>query len=151
MVPSRMRAIAAFAAACAMALVLAPQAVFAQRDLGVESYQVRGVQVELTSVARNPDGSIMVKWAYHNTTTRPQTIAEAGCYLEANGAKYPAMSLGGGNMGAMETTHMGTTNIVLNAHQTYVAWAKVKSPGKSVSKVTVYITGTSPFTDITVT
>ena len=151
MVPNRIRAIAAFAAACTLTLAFIPLTVLAQHDLGVESYQVPGVQVELTSVSRSPDGSIMVKWAYHNTTTRPQTIAKTGCVLEANGAKYPAMALGGGNMGAMQTTHAGTSNIVVNAHATYLAWAKVKDPGKGVSKVTVHISGTSPFTDIPIT
>jgi hypothetical protein len=125
MVPNRMRVIGALAAACATLLVSSPQTALAQRDLGVASYQVSGVQVELTSVARTPAGTIMVKWAYHNTTARPQTIAEVGCYLEAGGSKYPASSIGGGNMSSMQTSHAGTSNIVVNAHQTYVAWAVV--------------------------
>lgn len=146
MASSRMQARLVFTAACAMMLAMAPLAVRAQH---VANYQVPGVQVELNSVTRTPTGSILVKWAYHNTTAQPQTITAAVCVLELNGAKYPASVTGGGSGSGAQAATSGK-NIVVNAHDTYAAWAVVKDPNPNAGKVTVHITGADPFTDVPV-
>jgi hypothetical protein len=135
MLPYRKRAIAALAVAYAITLVTAPAAILAQ---GTQNQQLSGIQVQLTSVAHTPTGSLLVKWTYHNTGAQAQTITDAGCYLEANGKKYPA-----------SVSSVPKSGVLVGANATLSAWAVV-SADAGITTVTVHLNGAQPFKDVTV-
>ena len=135
----------------------------ATTNLGVQDYEVSGVEVVLLSVKRTSDGFVTLKWAYQNTTNSPKTIgANTGAMEGAWGAPYSLawdVSVGaagatykvppGTHGGLMAGSHAGPAKtVVVGAKQTYATWAKIAGVPKDVTKVTVYIQGTDPFEEI---
>lgn len=139
----------------------APTAAPTPANLGVQDYEVPGVQVVLFSVKRGSDGYITVRWGYRNTTSTPKNIgtnttATSGAwsgpyslawdfYLMAGGAKYATADGGDGKLAA---SHGPNKVVVIGPKQTLATWAKVKDPGKDVKTVGVYVQGAAPFDEI---
>jgi hypothetical protein len=128
--------------------------------LGVQDYEVPGVQVLLLSLKRTSDGYITAKWAYHNTTSSAKTIGSNtgvingawstpfslawDAFISAGGQQYKVVP---GGAGLLAGTHGGNKTLVLGPKMTYATWAKFKDPGKDVTKVSVSIQGAAPFDD----
>ncbi len=139
----------------------------ATTNLGVQDYDVAGVQVILLSAKRTSDGYITVKWAYHNTTRTSKKLGENSgvmtgawsapyslsydSYILANGTQYHVAK---GN--TLAKTHTSPTYqvqkiVILGPLQTYSEWAKYDAPPADVDKITFSVEGTTPFEDVPLT
>jgi hypothetical protein len=133
-------------------------------SLGVHDYSTPGVQVILLSVKRTSDGYLTLRWAYHNTTSSPQTIGkDSGAqsstngpwslawdvYVVSAGTKYELIKDQTGTpLAGTKPGNAGDPSYALGPHLTFTTWAKVPAPGKDVTTVTVYIRGAEPFEDV---
>lgn len=130
--------------------------------LGVQDYEVPGVQVVLLSLKRTSDGYVTAKWAYHNTTSSAKAIGNNtsvingawstpfslawDAYISAGGQQYKVAP---GGAGLLAGSHGGNNKtLVLGPKMTYATWAKFKDPGKDVTKASISIQGTAPFEDV---
>lgn len=130
-------------------------------DLGMQDYEVSGVQVHLLSVKRTSANSLTVKWQYRNTTSAPQKLGESFSGIgsserfsltsdfyvsDPSGAKYSVLM--DPSHDPMASSHAGSKVVMLGPKQTMTVWAKVAGPPADVTKVTVYVPGCAPFEDV---
>jgi len=136
----------------------------ARAPLAVGEYEVAGVEVALLSVKRVSDGTLTVKWEYHNKTDKPQKLGESfkgmgwsepfslvyDAYLvdARNRMKYPVVKDTRGDLVAGK--HGGRKVVVLGPKQTLGTWAKFIAVPAEVTKISVFIPGVQPFEDVTI-
>jgi hypothetical protein len=130
--------------------------------IGVNDYEVEGVEVALLSVKRISDGSLTVKWEYRNKTDEPKRLGESfpgmgsseayslvwHAYLaDARGKiKYPVAKDQRGN--PVAAAHAAGKVVTLGPKKTTSTWAKFISVPADVKKISVFIPGTQPFEDV---
>jgi len=132
--------------------------------IGVNNYEVDGVEVALLSVRRISDGSLTVKWEYRNKTGQPKKLGASfsgmgsseayslvwHAYLAdaRNKMKYPVAKDERGDPVAGK--HAPGKVVVLGPKKTISTWAKFISVPPEVKKISVFIPGVDPFEDVAI-
>jgi hypothetical protein len=151
------------AATVAHAAVVGDQ--IASPAIGVNDYEVDGVEVALLSVKRISDGSLTVKWEYRNKTDEPKRLGESFTGMGSSEAyslvwhayladarakiKYPVAK--DENSNPVGTKHGAGKVVILGPKKTMGTWAKFISVPATVKKISVFIPGTQPFEDVPIT
>ena len=141
----------------------APAAKTTEPCCGIHAYEVDGVEVALMSVERNNPNEITVRWQYRNTTGEPKKIGESFHGMGSSEAfslvwdayvvdpiaklKFPILKDDKGTPAGAR--HEGRKTVTLTAKETKSVWAKFQVP-ESHEKLTVYLPGTEPFENVTV-
>ena len=139
------------------------QKVAGPASLGVNDYEVEGVEVALLSVKRVSDGTLTVKWEYRNRTDQPKKLGASfkgmgwsepfslvyDAYLvdARNRMKYPVVKDTRGDLVAGKHPGHGKV-VVLGPKQTLGTWAKFIAVPAEVTKISVFIPGVQPFEDV---
>lgn len=132
--------------------------------IGVNDYEVEGVEVALLSVKRISDGSLTVKWEYRNKTDQPKRLGESFTGMGSSEAyslvwhayladarakiKYPVAK--DENSNPVGTKHGAGKVVILGPKKTMSTWAKFISVPAGVKKISVFIPGTQPFEDVAI-
>ena len=133
--------------------------------IGVNAYEVDGVEVALISVKRISDGSLTATWEYRNTTDEPKRLGASFTGMGSSEAwslvyhsyladaktriEYPvAKDIHGEPVGSK---HGAGKVVVLPPHKTMSVWAKFLSVPQTLSKISVFVPGTAPFEDVPIT
>lgn len=130
---------------------------------GTHAYEVDGVEVPLMSVERANPNEITVRWQYRNTTGEPKNIGESFHGMGSSEAfslvweayvvdpiarvKYPILKDDRGT--PVAARHGGRKVVLLPTKGSLPVWAKFAVPAR-VTKITVYLPGTEPFENVTI-